>query len=110
MPIIVVDPEDGGTQAGTRLPEPAGFQKTPIREKLNEPIDPAGSCCVLDGKPCILYGDWDYGEDWSGEFVLEMHPFMLVGAPSISVDEFWKIVKSIEDERQKMKSVNSCQR
>jgi hypothetical protein len=99
MTTIIVDPDDGGTQAGTWSTPLPGFQRTPIREKLDEPIDPEGDCCVLDGKPYILFGMWDYAEDWSGEFVREVHPFTLIGAPTITVEEFWKLVRAIEAER-----------
>lgn len=91
-PTIFVDPEDGGTQAGERLPPPPGFRPTPIREQMRSPIDPDGECCVLDGRPCILFGMQDYAEDWSGEFVREIHPFTLIGATKVSLDEFWKLV------------------
>ena len=86
MTTIIVDPDDDdhGTQTGTMLPPPPGFKPKPIREQLDEPIDPEGECCVLNGKPYILYGMWDYAEDWSGEFVREVHPFMLIGAPTIT--------------------------
>ncbi|MGD9842328.1 MAG: hypothetical protein AB7F79_12055 [Steroidobacteraceae bacterium] len=92
MPTIVIDPEDGGTQAGTQQPAPQGFKAKPIREQLDTPINPEGECCVLDGKPCILYPNWDYGEDWSGEFVREVHPFMLLSAAKVGPEEFWRLV------------------
>ena len=94
MPTIMVDPEDAGTQTGTQLPPPPGWKPTPISEQLDEPIDPEGDCCVLGGKPYILFGMWDYAEDWSGEFVREVHPFLLLSAPEVSREEFWKLVRS----------------
>ena len=101
MTTIIVDPDDDdhGTQTGTWTTPPPGFKPKPIREKLDEPIDPEGECCVLNGKPYILYGMLDYAEDWSGEFVREVHPFMLIGAPKITVEEFWNMVRAIEAER-----------
>jgi len=100
IPTIVVDPDDGGTQAGVLLPPPPGFRPKPIRERLDEPIDPKGDCRVLHGKPYILYGNADYAQDWSGEFVREVHPFILIGAPSITIAEFWARVRAIEAEGQ----------
>ena len=94
MPIIMVDPDDAGTQTGTILPPPPGFRPTPFRDRLGEPIDPAGDCCVYEGRPCILFGDWDYAEDWSGEFVREIHPFLLIGPPTILREAFWDLVKA----------------
>jgi hypothetical protein len=41
---------------------------------------------------------WDYAEDWSREFVREVHPFTLIGAPTIAVEAFWTIVWAIEAE------------
>ena len=93
-PTIMVDPEDAGTQTGTQLPPPPGWKPTPIRDQLDSPIDPEGDCCVLGGKPYNLFGMWDYAEDWSGEFVREVHPFLLLGAPVITREEFWKLVRS----------------
>ena len=97
--VVDWDDDDHGTQTGTMLPPPPGFQPKPIRERLDEPIDPEGDFRVLDGKPYILYGMWDYAEDWSGEFLREVHPFTLIGAPNITVEEFWKLVRAIEAER-----------
>ena len=99
MTTIYVDPDDRGTQTGTLLPPPPGFKPTPIRDQIGEPLDPNGDCCVLDGRPCILFGMWDYGEDWSGEFVREIHPFMLIKAPEITATEFWDLVRAIEARR-----------
>jgi hypothetical protein len=92
MTTIIVDPEDS-SRSGERLPA-VGFKLKPIREQLDTSIDPAGQCCDLDGQPCILFADWDYGEDWSGEFVREVHPFTLIRARKISVEEFWTLVRA----------------
>lgn len=94
IPTIMVDPEDAGTQTGEWLPPPPGWKPTPISEQLDKPIDPEGDCCVLNGSPCILFGMWDYAEDWSGEFVRDMHPFALLSAPEITREEFWKLVRA----------------
>jgi hypothetical protein len=96
--IVGCDDDDRGTQTGTWTTPVPGFKPTPIRERLNEPIDPEGECCVLDGKPYILYGMWDYAEDWSGEFIREVHPFLLISTPKITVAEFWDRVRAIEAE------------
>ena len=93
MTTIIVDPDDS-SQNGERLPAPAGFKPKPIRERLDEPIHQEGECCELDGRPCILFANWDYGEDWSGEFVREVHPFTLVSAPKISIEKFWALVRA----------------
>jgi len=91
--LIIVDDEDGGTQAGTMLPPPPGWKPTPIREQLGEPIDPEADFVLRDGKPCLLFGMWDYGEDWSGEFVRETHPFSLSGEGCVKVTESeWRAV------------------
>ena len=66
---------------------------------LDEPIDPLAECCVYNGSPCILYGDCDYAEDWSGEFVREMHPFVLIGAPKLTADAFWQMVRRAAADR-----------
>jgi hypothetical protein len=81
---ILVDDEPG-----TRLPPPADFKPTPIRDQLEHAIDPAADCVLRDGAPCLLYADWDYGEDWSGEFVREVHPYTLIGA-SVVTESQWR--------------------
>ena len=96
MTTIVVDPEDMGTQTGTWTVPLPGFRPTPIHERF----DPAGECCAYDGRPCILFGDWDYAEDWSGEFVRDMHPFVLIGAPVITADAFWQMVRRAALDRE----------
>ncbi len=34
-----------------------------------------------------MFAGWDYGEDWSGEFVRETHPFSLTGEGCVQVTE-----------------------
>jgi hypothetical protein len=91
-PTIIVDPEDGGVVAGVPIP---GWQPKKIPECLDEPIPEDGDPRILDGRPCILFGMWDYAEDWSGETVRELHPFTLIGAPKITTEEFWQLVRRV---------------
>ncbi len=42
---------------------------------------------LREGKLCLLFAGWDYGEDWSGEFVRETHPFILTGEGCVQVTE-----------------------
>lgn len=100
MTTIIVgdDDDDRGTQTGELLPPPPDFKPKPIRDRIGEPIDPEGECCSLDGRPCILYADLDYAEDWSGEFIREIHPFLLIGAPNITIEEFWNLVRANQTE------------
>jgi hypothetical protein len=110
-PTIMVDPEDSGTQTGTQLPPPPDWKPTPVVERFHKPIDPEGDCCILDDMPCILFGQWDYAEDWSGEFVREMHPFELIGAPKVTVEEFWKLVVALHSEApQSIRVLSGCHR
>ena len=94
----------GGTQAGVWC-EPVSdsnfkSKRNPICNRIGELIDPAGDCRVHDGKPCILFGYWDYGEDWSGEYVREVHPFTLISTPKISAEAFWNLVQAIGKKRK----------
>jgi hypothetical protein len=90
VPTIMVDPEDRGVIAGTPIP---GWKSKEVLSHLAEPIPEESEPCVPDGRPCILYANWDYAEDWSGETVRELHPFTLIGAPKLTVDEFWALVR-----------------
>ncbi len=64
-----------------------------IIERLDEPIEAPGECRVHAGKPCILFWDWDYAEDWSGEFVRAIPHSALNDAPKITCAEFWALVR-----------------
>ena len=68
----------------------------PIRERLNEPVGEEGAFFLIDGRPCILFAEWDYAEDWSGEFVRPIEP---PGAASpaqpLAAAEFWALVQSL---------------
>jgi hypothetical protein len=66
-----------------------------VIERLNEPIDEAGQCCLKDGRPCILFSSWDYAEDWSGTFVRVVPHSALLDAPAISRAEFWTLVRKV---------------
>lgn len=87
MTTIIVDPDDGGTQAGTWTKPDPKLKPKPIRERLEEPVHPEADCVLRDGQPCLLFGMWDYGQDWSGEFVQEIHPFLLIGKGCVKVTE-----------------------
>lgn len=65
-----------------------------VVERLDEPIE-AGECRLYEGAPCILFEDWDYAEDWSGEFVQTLPPEVLASAPILSVSEFWALVRRV---------------
>lgn len=93
MTVIVVDPDDGGCMAGIQLPTPPSWKPTPIRDKPNEPIDPAGECYVMNGQPYLLFSDWDYAEDWSGEFVREIHPFAVLDGFPVEAAGWWQLVR-----------------
>ena len=72
-----------------------GWEPKRVLEHLDEPIPPAGRPCLFEGRPCILYMDWDFAQDWSGEHVRELHPFTLLRAPELSVADFWSLVRKL---------------
>jgi hypothetical protein len=79
--------------ADINLPcEPAAKR---VVERLDEPILETADCCIYQGDPCILFGDWDYAEDWSGEFVRVIPPEPLADAPRLSAPEFWALVRKV---------------
>lgn len=95
MPTILVDDEDSSQSCWQPIP---GFVPTPIRERIGEPIPPEGECCLFNGEPCILFADWDLGQRWgSGEYVVDIHPFALLSAPQITVEEFWQRVREWQE-------------
>ena len=68
----------------------------PIIERLGEPLPEGVEFCVLDGKPCILFADWDYAESWSGTFVRVIRPDTLSSARRVGASEFWAIVRRVQ--------------
>jgi hypothetical protein len=68
----------------------------PVAERLDEPLCERVEYCLYEGNPCILFVDWDYAEDWSGEFVQVMGPEALSAAPRVSVSEFWVAVRRVQ--------------
>jgi len=73
-----------------RFPVP-GWQPKKVLENLDIPIREEGEPCEYRGHPCILFGMC--AEDWSGEYIGELHPFALNGAPRITVAAFWALVR-----------------
>ena len=70
MTTFIADPEPG-----IRLPPPPGFVQRTVRERLAEAFDPEGEYFVYEGRPYIVFGMWDYAEDWSAYPIREVHPF-----------------------------------
>jgi hypothetical protein len=74
--------------------EIAGWEPKRVLDHLEETLPHEGELCDLDGHPCILYGDRQVAEDWSGEYVdPELHPFALRGAPRLTRTQFWELVR-----------------
>jgi hypothetical protein len=90
-----VDTEERGSQADITLP--CESPEKPILERLDEPMPEAGEYCVHEGRPCILFSDWDYAEDWSGRFVRTLQPSLLAAAARIGAAEFWSLVRDVQN-------------
>jgi hypothetical protein len=86
MPTVMVDPDD--VQWVECEPTP-GFKRIPIRERLTEPLHAEAECYVLAGRPHLLFASWDYAEDWSGEYVREVHPFAVLAGQEIG-EQKWR--------------------
>jgi hypothetical protein len=67
----------------------------PIVERLDEPIHEAAECCIVAGQPYLVFDDWDYAEDWAGEFVRVVHPDTLTGRMTIAPTDFWALVRRV---------------
>jgi len=92
MPTIMVDPDDQALWVEREsIP---GIRRKPIRERLNEPMPPEAVCYVLDGRPHLLFSQWDYAEDWSGDYVREVHPYAVAfgGGNEIGEAEWRKML------------------
>jgi hypothetical protein len=86
------DPE--AASPGT-LDLPCAPPDTPIHKRLGEAVPEEAQVCVLADRPYIWFTDWDYAEDWSGEFARAVHPDSLSGARQISIAEFWALVRQV---------------
>lgn len=72
---------------------PCAVEDRAVRDRIGEPL-PFGCEFYLDaGRPCILFPDWDYAEDWSGQFVRTIRPATLIGQKKISGTEFWALLR-----------------
>jgi hypothetical protein len=63
-------------------------------------IDPAADRVLLNGKPYLLFADWEYAEDWSAEFVREVHPYIFIGEPKIPEAEWRELVRRTHGEER----------
>jgi hypothetical protein len=93
MPNVVTD---FGARHDTRNLQDAlcGLEPKRVLDRLDEPIPEAGEPRLWNGRPCILFGALDLGEDWAGEYVnLGINPFALLNSPKISTQEFWSLVR-----------------
>jgi hypothetical protein len=94
MTALMIDPDDGGCMAGTRLPPPPGFVQPPIAESLLQGFDDQTEFYVMDGRPIAVWPDWDYAEDWSIHPIRELHPFIpVIYGKEITEAEFRTSVK-----------------
>jgi hypothetical protein len=66
-----------------------------IVDRLDEPLQNPGECRLYRGRPCLLFEDWDYAEDWSGEYVRVIAPQPLTAAGKLSTAEFWALVRKL---------------
>jgi hypothetical protein len=91
MTTIVTDDE-----LGTRLPPPPGFVPPTIRERLAKGFEPEASFYVCEGRPHVVWGSWDYAENWSAYPIREVHPYHPVfHGEEIPEAAFCKLVKAM---------------
>jgi hypothetical protein len=91
MPTIIAEPEPG-----TRLPPPPGFVPPTIRQLLQGGFAPEASFHVLEGRPCVVWGDWDHAEDWSRHPIREVHPFApLLSGSEVTEAQFRTLVRAM---------------
>jgi hypothetical protein len=84
------------TEPGTNLPPPGGFKQPSIREQLDEPFHTGGEYFVFEGRPYLVFVNWDYAEDWSQYPVREAHPYAPQSqGTKISEAEFRSLVKAM---------------
>jgi hypothetical protein len=70
MPTIIIEEEPG-----TQLPPPPGFVQPSIREQLKDQFPSEASFHVYEGQPYVVFGMWDYAENWSRYPVKSCHPY-----------------------------------
>jgi hypothetical protein len=68
MPTIMCDAIE---HAGPPLISPR-----PYGDLLAQPFDPEAEFYVKDGVPYVAFPDWDYAENWGGDRMREVHPFI----------------------------------
>lgn len=91
MAVIISDPEPG-----FRLPPPADFVQPSIRQQLSKPFTDDACFYVLNGRPCVVYPDCDYAEDWSAYPVREIHPLgPIIDGQEVTETEFRQLVRAM---------------
>src|ERR1700733_10895281 len=51
-----------------------GFVPKPVREAVAEAFDPEADFYVYEGRPFLVFGQWDHAEDWSVHPIRSAHP------------------------------------
>lgn len=68
---------------------PPAVSKRSYSELLEHAFDPEASFWLKNGIPYVLWGDWDYAEDWGGPQMREVHPFVpIIHGKEIGESEF----------------------
>jgi hypothetical protein len=88
MPTVI---SDGLEHSG--LP---AVSKRSYSELLEHAFEPEASFWIKNGIPYVLWGDWDYAEDWGGPQMREVHPFVPVThGKEIGEGEFRLLVRRL---------------
>jgi len=93
------DEHDTDVARRSGLELPCAPPDRPIRERLDEPLGEEGEFCRIDGRPCIVFAEWDYAEDWSGEFVRVIAPRTVIPEERLDAHRFWALVRSLQEPR-----------
>jgi hypothetical protein len=76
-------------------PEDPNFVPPTIRKLLSEEFSPEADFYVCDGRPYVVYPQWDYATDWSEYPIREVHPFHpVLNGKKITQAEFRTLVKA----------------
>jgi hypothetical protein len=55
MTLLMIDPDDNGVMAGTRLPPPPGWVAPTIEESLARGFEKGAEFYMVNGKPVVVW-------------------------------------------------------
>ena len=83
------------SEAGIRGAPPAGSFPPTMRQLLTAPFSAGADYVVWQGRPCMIFADWDCAQDWSQYPVREVPLHLAMHGGVISEWKFCRLVQAM---------------